>query len=105
MANAVRDNPERAEFVGYSQRVVRLVSFCAAGFFAGLAGGLNTLYLQVVPIDTLYWTTSGQVVMMALLGGAAWVAHAWWMRTHPSACPYSLRLFVELPHPWITRQR
>ena len=36
MANAVRDNPERAEFVGYSQRWVRYVSFCAAGFFAGV---------------------------------------------------------------------
>jgi len=35
MANAVRDNPERAEFVGYSQRQVRLISFMAAGFFAG----------------------------------------------------------------------
>src|SRR3989442_1902174 len=37
MANAVRDNPERAEFVGYSQNRVRLVSFCAAAFFPGIA--------------------------------------------------------------------
>ena len=33
MANAVRDNPERAEFVGYSMRWVRYVSFCGAGFY------------------------------------------------------------------------
>ena len=38
MANAVRDNPERAEFVGYSSYLVRLISFMAAGFFAGVAG-------------------------------------------------------------------
>ena len=43
MANAVRDNPERAEFIGYSARRVRFISFCAAGLFAGIAGGLFAL--------------------------------------------------------------
>jgi ubiquinone/menaquinone biosynthesis C-methylase UbiE len=33
------------------------------------------------------------------------VAAGWWMRKHPSACPYSQRFFVELPHPVITRDR
>ncbi|HWP76720.1 MAG TPA: branched-chain amino acid ABC transporter permease, partial [Methylomirabilota bacterium] len=38
--------------------------------FAGLAGSLDALRLTVVPVESLYWTTSGQVVMMTLLGGA-----------------------------------
>ena len=41
MCNAVRDNPERVEFVGYSPRVLRMIAFCFAAFFAGIAGGLD----------------------------------------------------------------
>jgi branched-chain amino acid transport system permease protein len=67
---AIRENTDRATACGYDVTRVKLLSFVFSGAFAGLAGGLNALYLQVVPIDTLYWTTSGQVVMMALLGGA-----------------------------------
>ena len=36
----------------------------------GLAGGLEALRLSVVPIESLFWATSGQVVIMTLLGGA-----------------------------------
>jgi ubiquinone/menaquinone biosynthesis C-methylase UbiE len=39
-----------------------------------------------------------------LAGGAVLGAAAWW-RTHPSACPYSQRFWVEAPHPFITRAR
>lgn len=67
---AIRENPDRATACGYDVNRVRLLAFVFSGAFAGLAGGLNALYLRIVPIDTLYWTTSGQVVMMALLGGA-----------------------------------
>jgi len=38
--------------------------------FMGLAGGLEALRLNVVPIESLFWATSGQVVIMTLLGGA-----------------------------------
>jgi branched-chain amino acid transport system permease protein len=67
---AIRENSDRAAACGYDVTRVKLLSFVFSSAFAGLAGALNTLYLRVVPIDTLYWTTSGQVVMMALLGGA-----------------------------------
>lgn len=67
---AIRENADRATACGYDVNRVRLLAFVFSGAFAGLAGGLNALYLRIVPIDTLYWTTSGQVVMMALLGGA-----------------------------------
>ena len=42
---------------------------------------------------------------LALAGGAATVGAALWWRSHPSACPYSQRFWVEAPHPFITRER
>ena len=47
-----------------------------------------------------------RAVSRTALGGAvAVVAYALWWRKNPSACPYALRFFVELPHPFITRRR
>jgi branched-chain amino acid transport system permease protein len=69
MANAVRDNPERAEFIGYSARRVRYISFCASGFFAGIAGGLYALNYEFVTEETLNAVTSGRVLLMAYIGG------------------------------------
>lgn len=69
MANAVRDNAERAEFVGYSQRKVRFVSFCASGFFAGIAGGLFAINFEIVTEENLNALTSGVVLLMAYIGG------------------------------------
>jgi len=42
MLNAVRDNPERVEFIGYDTQWVRYTAFVASGFFMGIAGGLAT---------------------------------------------------------------
>ncbi|MEX2132322.1 MAG: branched-chain amino acid ABC transporter permease, partial [Pseudohongiellaceae bacterium] len=69
MANAVRDNPVRAEFIGYSARKVRFISFCAAGFFAGIAGGLFALNYEIVTEENLNAVTSGRVLLMAYIGG------------------------------------
>lgn len=69
MANAVRDNPERAEFIGYSARRVRFISFCAAGFFAGIAGGLFALNYEFITEENLNAVTSGRVLLMAYIGG------------------------------------
>ncbi|HEX5091441.1 MAG TPA: branched-chain amino acid ABC transporter permease [Burkholderiales bacterium] len=69
MANAVRDNPERAEFVGYSQKQVRLLSFMAAGFFAGVAGGLFALNYEIVTEEAVNLNTSGVVLLQAFIGG------------------------------------
>lgn len=69
MANAVRDNPERAEFVGYSQRQVRFISFCASGFFAGIAGGLFAINYEILTEENLNLVTSGWVLLMAYIGG------------------------------------
>jgi branched-chain amino acid transport system permease protein len=69
MANAVRDNPERAEFIGYSARRVRFISFCASGFFAGIAGGLFALNYEFITEENLNAITSGRVLLMAYIGG------------------------------------
>jgi branched-chain amino acid transport system permease protein len=66
---AVRENDRRARSCGYETSNVRWLAFIISGTISGLAGGLYALYLHFVGIDTLYWTTSGQVVMMTLLGG------------------------------------
>lgn len=69
MANAVRDNPVRAEFIGYSARRVRFISFCAAGLFAGVAGGLFALNYEFITEENLNAATSGRVLLMAYIGG------------------------------------
>ena len=72
MCNAVRDNPERAEFVGYSTQRVRFVAFAAAGLFAGLAGGLHAINYEIVAADAVSAQRSGTVLIMAYMGGAAY---------------------------------
>lgn len=69
MANAVRDNPVRAEFIGYSARHVRFISFCASGLFAGIAGGLFALNYEFITEENLNAATSGRVLLMAYIGG------------------------------------
>ncbi len=67
---AIRENSDRAVACGYDINRIKLLSFVFSALFAGLAGALDALRLTVVPVDSLYWTTSGQVVIMTLLGGA-----------------------------------
>jgi branched-chain amino acid transport system permease protein len=67
---AIRENSSRAVACGYDVDRVKHLSFVFSACFAGLAGSLDALRLTVVPVESLYWTTSGQVVMMTLLGGA-----------------------------------
>jgi branched-chain amino acid transport system permease protein len=67
---AIRANSDRAAACGYDVNRARLVSFVFSALITGLAGGLDALRLNVVPVEALYWSTSGQVVIMTLLGGA-----------------------------------
>lgn len=69
MANAVRDNPERAEFLGYSARWVRFYSFVASGFFAGIAGGLFAINYEILTEENLNLIQSGTILLIAFLGG------------------------------------
>jgi branched-chain amino acid transport system permease protein len=69
MANAVRDNPERAEFVGYNPQRVRYFMLILSGFFAGIAGGLNALNYEIVTAETVGSHMSGVVLLMTFVGG------------------------------------
>jgi branched-chain amino acid transport system permease protein len=69
MANAVRDNPERAEFVGYDTERVRFLMVVLSGLFAGVAGGLSALNYEIVTAETLNAHTSGVVLLMTFVGG------------------------------------
>lgn len=66
---AVRENEDRASACGYDVRLTKWLAFVISGLFCGLAGALNAIHLSVVPIELLHYHQSGQVVMMALLGG------------------------------------
>ncbi|NDP41330.1 MAG: branched-chain amino acid ABC transporter permease [Aromatoleum sp.] len=70
ICSAVRDNPERAEFIGYSTRRVRFIAFAVAGMFAGLAGGLHAINYEIVSADAVSAQRSGTVLIMAYIGGA-----------------------------------
>lgn len=69
ITNAVRDNEERAEFLGYSQRHVRWISFCASGFFCGIAGALFAVNLEILTEENLNTTQSGVILLITFLGG------------------------------------
>ena len=69
IANAVRDNEERAEFLGYSQRNVRWMSFCASGFFCGIAGALFAINYEILTEENLNLATSGSILLITFLGG------------------------------------
>ncbi len=69
MLETIRENAERAEFIGVNVRRYELVAFVLAGAFAGLAGGLFGIFNRGVFPDFVYWTKSSEVLIMVLLGG------------------------------------
>jgi branched-chain amino acid transport system permease protein len=69
LLRAFRENEERAKACGYNTALVKFFTLLLSAFYSGLAGGLNTLYLNYVPLATLFWFTSGTIVMMTILGG------------------------------------
>ena len=71
MLNAVRDNPERVEFIGYNTQRVRYIAFIIAGFFGGIGGGLAAINFEIVnAADSLNALRSGGYLLFTFLGGA-----------------------------------
>ena len=68
--NAVRDNPERVEFIGYNTQQVRYRAFIISGFFAGIAGGLGALNFEIVTAEVVGTARSGAYLLFTFLGGA-----------------------------------
>jgi branched-chain amino acid transport system permease protein len=71
---AIRENPERAEFVGINVRRYQLASFVVAGAFAGWAGALFGIFNRGVFPDFAHWSKSAEVLIMVILGG---IGHFW----------------------------
>jgi len=72
MCNAVRDNPERVQFVGYDPHVVRYLAFCFAGFFAGIAGALAAINFEIANAAYLGAVQSGTVLFSTYIGGVGY---------------------------------
>jgi branched-chain amino acid transport system permease protein len=72
MCNAVRDNAERVQFVGYNPQVVRFLAFCASGFFAGVAGGLAAIHFEIANSAYFSATQSGNVLLATFIGGSGY---------------------------------
>jgi branched-chain amino acid transport system permease protein len=67
--NAIRENEDRASFLGYDVYRFRLTAFVVSAAFSGLAGALYPTFLNFVGLDTLSWLLSGEVNFFILLGG------------------------------------
>jgi len=69
IANAVRDNPERAEFVGYDTQKVRWLTLIISAFFAGVAGALSCITFEIVTAENVGAARSAGVLVAAFIGG------------------------------------
>ncbi|GAA5236616.1 branched-chain amino acid ABC transporter permease [Verticiella sediminum] len=70
IANAVRDNPERAEFVGYNPQRVRFLMLTLSAFFAGVAGALMVMIFEIVNAENVGAIRSGSMLLATFIGGA-----------------------------------
>ena len=71
IANAVRDNPERAQFVGYNPQRVRWLMLILSSFFAGISGALTAINFEIVSAENVGGTRSGAVLLATFMGGTA----------------------------------
>jgi branched-chain amino acid transport system permease protein len=71
LLNAVRDNPERVQFIGYSTQRVRWIAFMISGFFAGVAGGLAAINFEIVTAEVVGPARSGAYLLFTFLGGTS----------------------------------
>jgi branched-chain amino acid transport system permease protein len=74
MLTVIRENPERAEFIGIHVRRYELAAFVIAGAFAGVSGALFGIFNRGVFPDFAYWSKSAEVLIMTILGG---MGHFW----------------------------
>ena len=70
ITNAVRDNPERVEFIGYDTQWVRYMTLIISAFFAGIAGGLSAINFEIVSAENVSAVRSGGVLLFTFIGGA-----------------------------------
>lgn len=69
MLRTLRDNPQRSTFIGVNVQNYRLIAFVISAFFSGVAGALFAFLETSISPQVLFWATSGEVILMGLLGG------------------------------------
>ena len=69
ITNAVRDNPERVEFIGYDTQWVRYMTLIISAFFAGIAGGLGAINFEIVSAENVSAVRSGAILLFTFIGG------------------------------------
>ena len=91
IANAVRDNPERAEFIGYNTHRVRFFVLIVSAFFAGIAGALSALNFEIVTAENVSAIRSGGVLLATVIGGASLFFGPTWVQRSSSCFPWRCR--------------
>jgi len=71
---AIRENEARATSLGYDVQRFKLLAFVISAGLSGLAGGMKVIVFGMVSLTDVHWTTSGDVVLMALIGGIGTIA-------------------------------
>jgi len=66
---AIRENEARATSLGYDVDRYKLLAFVLSAALSGVAGATNALVFQLAALNAVYWTMSGEVVLMTLVGG------------------------------------
>jgi branched-chain amino acid transport system permease protein len=67
--NAVRDNPERVEFIGYDTQWARYLTLIISGFFAGISGGLTAINFELITAENVSAVRSGAILLFTFIGG------------------------------------
>lgn len=67
--NAVRDNPERVEFIGYDTQWARYMTLILSAFFAGISGGLSAISFEIVTAENVSALRSGSILLFTFIGG------------------------------------
>ena len=70
MLRAIKSNQQRLNYTGLNSKPYTLAAFVISGMYAGLAGGLLVAMDTQVGAERMFWTASGEVVLMTILGGA-----------------------------------
>jgi branched-chain amino acid transport system permease protein len=65
----IHENESRMEAIGYAVNRYKLIAFVVAGTLAGIAGALYAQFNGQIPPDAFFWTTSGEALLMVIIGG------------------------------------
>ena len=87
---AIRENPQRAEFLGLNTKRYKLLSFVIAGFFTGVSGALYAPFGGTIDTLMAHWSKSGEPIFMTLMGGIGTLFGPF----VGTFCYYSLQSFI-----------